>query len=126
MEIVRKAMGFPESGYRTDDRLQEIYFGAWGGLTMMEAQERYPDLYAQRSSDIWNVAAPEGETFRDFYARVMDWLSEVKGDSIVVAHGGVSRCLQGHFLKLSPSEMMSLDIPQDKVLMIDGETLTWL
>jgi broad specificity phosphatase PhoE len=126
MEIVREAMGLPENGYRTDDRLQEIFFGAWGGLTMMEAQERDPDLYARRSADIWNVAPPEGEAFRDFYARVMDWLSEVKDDSIVVAHGGVSRCLRGHFLKLSPEEMMTLDVPQDKVLMIDGETLTWL
>jgi broad specificity phosphatase PhoE len=125
MEIVRKAMGLPENGYRTDDRLKEILFGSWGGMTMMEAAERDPDTYARRKADIWNVAPPEGESFRDFYARVMDWLSEVKNDSIVVSHGGVNRCLRGHFLKLSPEEMMCLEVPQDKVLMIDGETLTW-
>ena len=69
---------------------------------------------------------PKAKVSASFYARIMDWLAGITGDTVVVAHGGVSRCLRGHFLKLSPLEMVHLDVPQDKVLMIEGEQLTWL
>ncbi len=126
MEIVRDAMGLPPIEYRTDARLMEISFGAWGGMTMAEIAANDAKNYIRRQNDTWNVAPPEGESFRDFYARIMDWLAGITGDTVVVAHGGVSRCLRGHFLKLSPLEMVHLDVPQDKVLMIEGEQLTWL
>lgn len=126
MEIVRTEMGLPREGYRTDDRLKEIRFGDWGGMTMTEIMERDPGNYARRHGDPWNEAPPGGQCFRDFYNQVMAWLGEVTSDTIVVAHGGTSRCLRGHFLKLSPQEIVHLDVPQDKVLMIEGETLTWL
>jgi broad specificity phosphatase PhoE len=126
MEIVRTAMGFAPEGYRTDERLKEIHFGAWGGMTMAEIAERDPVNYVRRQADPWNEAPPKGQCFRDFYEQVMGWLAEVTSDTIVVAHGGTSRCLRGHFLKLAPQEMVHLDVPQDKVLMIEGDTLTWL
>ncbi len=126
MEIVRESMGLAGHGYRTDRRLQEIHFGAWGGMTMIEIAARDPRNYARRQADTWNNAPPDGERFRELYARVMDWLAEVVSDTVVVAHGGTSRCLRGHFLKLPPQEMVHLDVPQDKVLMIEAGKLTWL
>jgi probable phosphoglycerate mutase len=126
MEIVRTAMGLAPDGYRTDDRLQEVRFGAWGGMTMTEIAARDPENYRRRLADIWNVAPPEGECFRELNERVMDWLAGVTFDTVVVAHGGTSRCLRGHFLKLAPDEIAHLDVPQDKVLMIEGDKLTWL
>jgi probable phosphoglycerate mutase len=44
----------------------------------------------------------------------------------VVGHGGTSRSLRGHFLRLPPEEIVHLDVPQDKVLMIEDGKLTWL
>jgi probable phosphoglycerate mutase len=126
MEIVRAAMGLAPDGYRTDDRLQEVRFGAWGGMTMDEIARHDPENYRRRQADIWNTAPPGGESFREFYERVIDWLAAVTADSIVVTHGGTSRCLRGHFLKLAPGEIVHLDVPQDKVLMIEGDKLTWL
>ena len=47
MEIVRDAMGLPAQGYRTDDRLKEISFGEWAGLTWPEIEAPGPgDLRA--------------------------------------------------------------------------------
>ena len=126
MEIVRHEMGLSPDGYRADDRLKEIRFGAWGGLTMQEIAERDPHNYALRQADPWNAAPPEGQSYREFYDQVMGWLAEVTSDTILVAHGGTGRCLSGHFLKLPHEEIVHLDRPQDRVLMIDGETLTWL
>ncbi len=126
MEIVRHEMGLSPDGYRTDDRLREIHFGAWGGLTMEDIAARDPENYARRQADPWNEAPPEGQCYREFHDQVMAWLAEVTSDTILVAHGGTGRCLSRHFLKLPPDEMVHLDRPQDRVLMIDGGTLTWL
>lgn len=126
MEIILSATGRPIASYRTDERLKELFFGAWGGMTMEEVAKNDPENYARRQADVWNVAPPEGERFRDFYGRVMHWLGEVTKNTVAVAHGGVNRCLRGHFLHLLPEQMLHLDVPQDKVLMIEGGTLTWL
>jgi broad specificity phosphatase PhoE len=126
MELVRGGMGLEPEDYRTDDRLEEIRFGAWGGMTMTEVAAQDPERYRLRQADPWNAAPPGGECFRELYTRVMDWLAEVTGDTVVVAHGGTSRCLRVHFLKLSPQEILHLDVPQDKVLMIEDGKLTWL
>jgi probable phosphoglycerate mutase len=126
MEIVRGAMGLPAHAYRTDDRLKEISFGAWAGLTWPEIEARDPEAYARRQADRWNVAAPGGDCYRDVYRAVVECLESLTSDTVVVAHYGTARCIRGHFLKLTPAEILDLDAPQDKVLMIDGDTLTWL
>jgi broad specificity phosphatase PhoE len=126
MEIAREAMGLPAGGYRIDARLHEVRFGAWRGMTMDEIAARDPVHHARREADPWNVAPPEGECFREKYDRTMEWLSEVRMDTVVVAHGGTSRSLRGFLLKLTPLEIVHLDVPQDKVLLIEGDKLTWL
>jgi probable phosphoglycerate mutase len=126
MEIVRDTMGLPAQGYRTDDRLKEISFGVWAGLTWPEIEARDPEAYARRQADRWNLAAPGGESYRDVYRAVVEWVESVTSDTVVVAHYGTARCIRGYFLKLAPSEILDLDAPHDKVLMIEGDTLTWL
>jgi broad specificity phosphatase PhoE len=126
MEIVRDTLGLPAQGYRTDDRLKEISFGAWAGLTWPDIEARDPEAYVHRQADRWNVAAPGGNTYRDVYRAVVEWVESVTSDTVVVAHYGTARCIRGYFLKLGPAEILDLDVPQDKVLMIEGDTLTWL
>jgi broad specificity phosphatase PhoE len=126
MEIARAAMGLSAHGYRTDDRLREIGFGEWAGFSWPEIEERDPEGFKRRNADRWNVAAPGGQCYRDMYKSVGEWLAEVTSDTVVVAHYGTARLIRGHVLKLPPDEILRLDAPQDKVLMIDGETLSWL
>ena len=126
MEIVRETMGLPAQGYRTDDRLKEIDFGAWAGLTWPEIEGRDPQGYASRQADRWNVPPPGGQCYRDVYSAVADWLQSVTSDTVAVAHYGTARCIRGIVLNLPPSQILDLDAPQDKVLMIEGETLRWL
>jgi broad specificity phosphatase PhoE len=126
MEIVRAAMGLPQGGYRTDDRLKEISFGEWAGFTWLEIMERDPEPYDRRTADRWNVAPPGGQCYREMHQTVGEWFAEVTSDTVVVAHYGTARLIRGHVLKLPPEEILRLDAPQDKVLMIDGETLSWL
>jgi broad specificity phosphatase PhoE len=126
MELVRAGMGLEPEAYSTEERLQEVRFGDWGGMTMAEIAAQDPENYRLREADPWNVAPPAGECFRELYARVMDWFAGVTEDTVAVAHGGTNRCIRGHFLKLPPQEIVHLDVPQDKVLMIEDGKLTWL
>lgn len=126
MEIIRERLGLTPFDYRTDDRIREVSFGDWSGRTMAECAAQFADEYARRQADIWNHRPPGGECLADLMARVTAWLSEQERDAVVVAHGGVSRCLRGLVLDMPPAEIYRLDVPQDKVLMIENGRVTWL
>ena len=126
MEILRGAMGLPIARLSHRRRLKEISFGEWAGLTWPEIEARDPEVYARRQADRWNVAAPGGGSYRDLYQGVVEWIESVRSDTVAVAHYGTARCIRAHFLKLKPAAMLDLDAPQDKVLMIEGDTPTWL
>ena len=46
--------------------------------------------------------------------------------TLVVSHGGVMRVLRGRLLSVPREEIPSLDTPQDKVLVWDGQEFDWI
>ena len=67
-----------------------------------------------------------GESYRALSERVAAWLGEVERDVVVAAHGGVMRVLRGLSRGLEPAEIFRLDVPQDKVLVIEAGRTRWL
>jgi probable phosphoglycerate mutase len=128
MEIVRREIGLNPKGYRTDPRLREYHLGDWQGHLFADIERDFPELIAERDRDPWNFLYPGegGESFASFSERVLAWLAEIERDSVVTAHGGVMRCLRRHFLRLDDKATFRLDAPQDRVLRIEGETLSWV
>ena len=126
MEIARGAMGLDPAGYRTDPILKEITFGHWEGYTAPELEIRYPDLVAQRDGDKWGFVPPGGESYADLSVRVGAWLDTVAYDTVVVSHGGVCRVLQGLLSDLDPHAVTMLNIRQDRVMVWDGEHISWI
>ena len=93
MEIVRGVLKLPPQQYALDDRLREIAYGEWEGLTMEQAEVRDGDLFAKRLADKWRVAAPGGESYAAVERRVSDWYAQLEVDTVAVAHGGTARVL---------------------------------
>lgn len=93
MDLVRTALGLPAEGYALDDRLREIGYGDWEGLTLSQMQARDPVIFGERNVDKWTVAPPSGETYAELAARVAAWYSGLKTDTVAVAHGGTMRAL---------------------------------
>lgn len=93
MDLLRGALGMPADGYKLEHRLREISWGEWEGMTSLEMQAHDPVTYAARRKDRWGVTAPKGETYAEVAARVRTWLSELKSDTVAVAHGGTMRAL---------------------------------
>lgn len=128
MEIIRAELGLEPSGYRTEERLMEINLGEWQGFTWDELREARPEEIGARFQDMWNTVSPGpgGESYRMLAERSVPWFEARDRDSVVVTHGGVIRCLQGHYLGLSVEEIPALKIRQDQVLRIEGGALEWL
>ncbi len=115
MEILREAMGLDPSAYHLDDRLRELTFGTWEGITMSELRDRNPEGYAARRADKWRFAPPGGESYEMATGRVRDWMDSLTADTIVTGHGGISRALRGLLFDMPKKDIPSLETPQDKV-----------
>ncbi|MBU6464111.1 MAG: histidine phosphatase family protein [Bradyrhizobium sp.] len=93
MELVRGALKLPVAEYAIDERLREIGFGHWEGLTVPEMQANDAVTFAARAVNKWSVAAPAGESYASVTLRVRAWFDSVTTDTVTVAHGGTMRAL---------------------------------
>jgi probable phosphoglycerate mutase len=126
MEILRASLGLPASGYHLDERLKELSYGAWEGQLQADLPRLDPDGLATRAKDPFHWRPEGGESYADLLVRVLDWLKDVELDTVVVAHGGVSRSLRAHLLDLDPATIPDLEIPQDRVLVLSRDKMRWL
>src|SRR5882724_1877212 len=59
MERIRSVLGRDPLAYRTDERLAEVSFGQWEGLTLAGVAARFPDEAAARERDKWGFTPPD-------------------------------------------------------------------
>jgi probable phosphoglycerate mutase len=123
MEIVRSTLWLDPAAYDTDDRLMEISYGAWEGLTLAEVKAREPGVLARRARDKWDFAPPGGESYRDVAKRVADWYTSVTRDTVVTAHGGVARVLMANFHILPSEEATHAEVAQGVVSVFSANTM---
>lgn len=95
LQIIRERIGLADHGHSVDDRLAEVRFGAWEGLTFKEIESNFPEQWAERQRAKWTHAPPNGESFAQAAERLKAWARELRGDVVVVAHGAVGRILRG-------------------------------
>jgi len=93
MELMRGAIDLPPHDYTIDDRLREIGYGHWEGLTLPQMEVADPDAFALRQADKWGAAPPGGESYASVTLRMRDWYDSLLGDTVAVAHGGTARAL---------------------------------
>jgi broad specificity phosphatase PhoE len=105
----------PPRDYATDDRLREIGYGQWEGSTLAEMQAADPVFFARRLADKWRVAPVGGETYEAVQRRMREWYDSVRGDMVVVAHGGTARALMVALGCETPESAADLPIVQGAV-----------
>jgi broad specificity phosphatase PhoE len=124
MELVRGTLGLEPRAYTTDDRLMEISYGSWEGLTLPEIEAREPGVLARRDREKWDFAPPGGESYRDVAKRVAEWYASVARDSVVVAHGGVVRVLMANFQIMPDEEATHAEVAQGVVYVFSAGAMT--
>jgi broad specificity phosphatase PhoE len=88
-----------------EPRLREARFGAFEGLTLEEAEARFPEAFAAWRRDSVRHRPPGGETLEELQARcaaaLQEHLPRHPGQTVaLVAHGGPIRMLVCALLRL--------------------------
>lgn len=120
MEVVRATLGLEPLGYAIDDRLVEIAYGDWEGLTLAEIEKANTGILAQRERDKWDFAPPGGESYREVAARIRAWYASLVNDTVVAAHGGGVRALIALFNILSEEQATHAQVEQGVVYVFAG------
>jgi broad specificity phosphatase PhoE len=92
-----------------DERLTELNYGAWEGLTLDEIKRATPEVYRAWDRDPGSVAPPGGETAGQLIERVEPFLADLSrshpgGNVAVVCHKTVCRLLACHLMGVPLSE----------------------
>ncbi len=80
----------------TDDRLVEMNWSEWEGMTLPDLRSRLGNLMTAWEADGLDFRAPDGESPREVQARLRPFLAERAAagrDTVVVCHKGVIRAL---------------------------------
>jgi probable phosphoglycerate mutase len=122
MEILRTTLALDPLAYAVDDRLMEISYGEWEGLTLPEIDARMPGMLADRERDKWDFAPPGGESYRELTKRIGEWYAALARDTVVAAHGGGVRALMAICNVLPRDEATHAQIAQGVVYVFaDGK-----
>jgi broad specificity phosphatase PhoE len=125
-ERARDAIGLHPTYYRTDERLKELTFGRWEGLTWKDVRRADPAGASARERDKWHAVPPDGESYKMLTERVAGFLPLLRRPSVLVSHGGVARVLMAMFGGVSSASAASTDIWQGKVLVFEGSACRWV
>jgi probable phosphoglycerate mutase len=125
MEILRRTLGLDASGYRADERLKEIAFGAWEGLTWKEIRRADPGGAGARERDRWGFRPPRGESYPDATARIAPALDDLEADAVLVCHGGTTRVIVAHLCDVAPERVPRMEVWQGRVLVVEGGRHRW-
>ena len=126
MEIVRNAMGLAPQAYDLDDRLKEINYGAWQGVFAADLPAVDAEGLAARTKDTFHWRPRGGESYADLTARAVEWLDEIEEDTVVAAHGGISRVLRGYLYGIETAAVPELPVPQDRILVLRRDGMEWI
>jgi broad specificity phosphatase PhoE len=100
--------------------LREIAFGEWEGLRWNELEGRFPCEAQAWIEGYPHCAAPGGEIFDAFQARVMRCIREIldasSGSICIVSHGGVIRLLLTQIFEMDEAEAWRLTREHAKVI----------
>ncbi len=124
MEIVRKTLGLPTDGYARDERLKEIAFGEWEGLTYLDIVKRDRTIVDAREHRKWGFRPPGGETYGEVAGRVGAWHATLTRDTVVTAHGGTGRALVAYLGLAAPDAAVHEPIEQGCVYVFSGNEMT--
>ena len=91
-----------------DDRVMEICVGECEGMLLEDCAARWPAVFDSGIWGEWCFLAPGSEGFDAFSKRILSWLDDLTGPTVVVAHGMVSLVMRGLVLGLDMEGSLAL------------------
>lgn len=116
-----------------DQRLQEIHFGDWEGISVEQIYTDSPELLANFWQYPTRFTPPNAERYLDFQTRINQALHSIQQQmlasksqtALVVTHGGVIKLLKCMALQQSLDDIlkMTADLGQLNCFTLDSETM---
>lgn len=126
LEIVRDVIGQPGLPVERDQALNERMYGDLQGLNKTDTVEKYGETQVKLWRRSYDVRPPGGESLQDTAERVLPyyrdriWPRLAKDETLlVVAHGNSLRALVMHLDRLSPEDVLELNIPTGAPLLYE-------
>lgn len=126
MALIRAELGLAPDGHRIDDRLRELTFGRWEGMTLKEVKAVDAAGHAARKADRWEFVPPDGESYAMLADRIALWLDDVDRDMVIATHGGVVRALLKLISGRDPVEIAAFPIHQDRFVVFRDGSAEWI
>jgi broad specificity phosphatase PhoE len=93
---------------RSWHHLDELYAGAFDGMTYEEIASQHPDEWQRRQADKLVYRYPRGESYLDVIARLEPIIIEMERHQeplLIIAHQGVLRIIYAFYMGLSRAEV---------------------
>ena len=118
LEIILDGIGQSSIPVVKDEKLNERHYGDLQGANKAETAEKYGEEQVHIWRRSFDVAPPNGESLKDTADRVIPYFQEKivpelkKGKNIIVAaHGNSLRALIMYIEKLTPEEILQVELP---------------
>ena len=107
------AVKFNVMPVKVTPELRETNFGEWEGKYISELTEEFPKVFGKFFTDPERCHPPQGETFLQSQARVMNVIRDIIAEHdeqnvIVVSHGAVIRLILGAALDMPIHKMWAI------------------
>ncbi len=126
LRIVLDVIGQSHIPIEKDQALNERMYGELQGLNKAETAKKYGEQQVKLWRRSYDVRPPGGESLRDTAERVLPYYeSRIKphllaGETIlIVAHGNSLRALVMHLDRLTPDQVLELNIPTGAPLLYE-------
>ncbi|MGA0615993.1 histidine phosphatase family protein [Paracoccus sp. KR1-242] len=105
--------------FRKDERLLEIDVGDFTGEREADLRAAHPAIFYGHPL-AWYDLSPGGEDFAALKARVLDFLSELSGPSVIVTHGITLRMIRQLAMGIPMERIADLPVMQGALHCIRG------
>lgn len=118
LDIILDKIGQSDLQVTKNKALNERMYGDLQGLNKNDMRDKYGDEQVLQWRRSFDIAPPGGESLRDTADRVIPYFDEhiapdlKAGKNIIIsAHGNSLRALIMHLEKLSPEEILKVEVP---------------
>ncbi len=102
------------AAFSPDERLRELSFGCWEGLTKEQIRQEDPQGWKNYCADRWHVAPGGGESRAQLEIRLRHFLSGLDSDTrhVLVTHSVCLHVLRRIFSGVGEVEALAYGVPQ--------------
>lgn len=118
LDIILKGIGQGDLHVEKNEALNERHYGDLQGANKAETAEKYGDEQVHIWRRSFDIAPPNGESLKDTLDRVLPYFEKEivpllkSGKNVIIsAHGNSLRALIMYLEKLSPEEILKVEIP---------------